>query len=140
MLKKVGAIMKKVVIFLLIISVLMLSFCSCNKTPYGLSEGIYKAKISDECALAPTVSFDMQNYTFTFSYDPFSSYLAVGEYEIKNGKVIAETTDGNYTYIFKIIDNDTIAFIEKGSSDIKMTVEGEKPTVTDGTEFIFTED
>lgn len=132
--------MKKFVIFLLIILGIIFSFCSCDKAVYGLSEGVYKAKQENDDVLTPYVTFDMQNSTFTFSYDPLSSYLSVGKYEIKNGKVTAKTDDGKYTYIFEIIDNDTIAFVEKGSSDIKMTVEDEKSSVVDGTEFIFSEE
>ena len=99
--------------------------------------------ITSDTYPSPSIDFDLENNTFTFNYDPLSSYLAHGTFRISGGKVIAETDDGKYTYIFEITDNDTLTFIQKGSSEIEITDAPDSfriPRVFDGAEFKFTEE
>ncbi len=63
------------------------------------------------------LNFDQQGKSFSFSYSGFSSYLAVGMYEVAEGDLILRTGDGMYTYIFKIVERGLI-FDASRSSEI----------------------
>lgn len=54
--------------------------------------------------------------------------------EIDNGKVTATTDDGD-TYIFEVPDNDTIKFVQDGSSEVIDTLGN--TVVAYGTEFTY---
>lgn len=59
------------------------------------------------------------DYTFSFSYDPMSSYLPQGTFEVSGDKVICSTADGMYTYTFNVVDDRTLSFNEGESSVIE---------------------
>lgn len=105
---------------------------SQNKVIYGVSEGTYA--VSPEDPFSPRITFDLHKYRFTFDYNPLSSYLNTGTIEL-DGRITATTDDGKYTYIFEVVDNDTIRFVQKGSSVIVSRLEGNP--IADGTEFKF---
>lgn len=119
---------------IIVLITLSLFLQSQNKVIYGVSSGTYSVIDEDELLL-PNITFDMQNNQFTFTYDFLSSYLNTGKIKIENKKIIATTDDNKYTYIFKIIDNDTIKFVENGSSKV-VDILG-NVVITDGTEFKF---
>lgn len=119
---------------IIILITLSLFLQSQNQAIYGVSSGTYSVIDEDELLL-PNITFDMQNNQFTFTYDFLSSYLNTGKIKIENKKIIAKTDDNKYTYIFKIIDNDTIKFVENGSSKVVDLVGN--VVITDGTEFKF---
>lgn len=133
--------MKKRIIAVLtaIIFLMALSYFlkSQDKVIYGLSEGTYCA-VGYEDAFSPRITFDLNNYTFEFTYDILSSYINKGSIKIEKGQVAATTDDGKYTYIFDIKDNDTITFVEEGSSKIPAG-KGETPIV-DKTEFKYADE
>lgn len=54
---------------------------------------------------------------FTFSFSPISSYLGHGTYTIDNDRLTLNTYDGNYTYVFDMVD-DTLVFDAGDSSDM----------------------
>lgn len=99
----------------------------------GYVEGTYISQDSGKVS----ISFDWAEKRFSFDYDPLSSYYPAGTIKVEDGVVTATTEDNKYTYIFKIIDNDTICFVQEGSNVVK-TVEGETPVI-DGTRFTFVE-
>lgn len=66
--------------------------------------------------------------TFSFGYDPLSSYLSYGTYEIKDQLVIAETMDGKYHYTFQILINEQLMFLPEQSSKIQLIDEEHSPT------------
>lgn len=55
--------------------------------------------------------------TFTFSWSGFSSYIAVGKYELDENTLTLKTDDGMYTYVFDVVD-DTYVFDASRSSTI----------------------
>lgn len=122
---------------LCIMGLLLLAGCGTRPTA-GLSEGTYRALTEDGDLFSPAISFDLTHDTFTFSYDVLSSYLPTGSIEIKDDRVTAATGDGRYTYIFQIIDNDTIAFVQKGSAAVRPIMADS--ALADGTEFKFVDD
>jgi hypothetical protein len=116
-----------------LMSGLCLLLAGCGQTISGLSEGTYAAKKTKDAMIQPTITFDLKENTFDFSYDPLSSYVSYGSIAVDGGMVTAKTEDGTATYRFQIVDNDTIRFVQSGSSPV-VTVEGKSP-VPDGTEF-----
>ncbi|MDD4772669.1 MAG: hypothetical protein PHZ09_03600, partial [Eubacteriales bacterium] len=62
---------------------------------------------SEFCKRAEVVLYDDGTFTFTFS--PVSSYLGYGTYETDDERLILNTDDGQYTYVFDMTD-DTLVF------------------------------
>lgn len=56
------------------------------------------------------------DYTFQFTYDSLSSYLPYGEFYIEDGKLLCDTIDGKYCFVFDIVDNSQISFDAESSS------------------------
>lgn len=77
----------------------------------------------NEKTFSPTITFDTKEKSFEFVYDPLSAYLNYGTYSIEEDKVIATTSDGKYTYTFKIIDDTIISFMEEESDTVE-TIDG----------------
>ncbi|MDE7476894.1 MAG: M56 family metallopeptidase, partial [Lachnospiraceae bacterium] len=56
---------------------------------------------------------------FSFGYDPLSSYLCIGEYELTGDKLQAVTDDGKYHYRFTwVSDGSLLIFDAENSSDV----------------------
>ena len=53
-----------------------------------------------------------------FSYDVLSSYINIGTYEINDNILTATTSDEKYHYVFEIVDENTLSFLEEQSSKI----------------------
>ena len=130
MTKRVKFLLTATVILLILLAVFF--FKSQNKTVYGISEGTYAVSPQDN--YSPRIYFDLQDFQFVLTADPALSYLSVGSFELDE-RVVATTDDGKYTYIFEVVDNDTIRFVQKGSSVIVSSPAGEP--LADGTEFVF---
>ncbi len=87
---------------------------SQNKVIYGVSQGTYAA-VGADALRSPSVTFDLKNHRFFLTHNPLSSYAAAGIIEISAGEISAFTDDGKCAYIFEVVDNDTICFVQKGS-------------------------
>ena len=86
--------------------------------------------------MSPLIKFDTEKNTFSFHYDYISSYYAYGKFSVNDNTVVAETDDGKYTFVFQIKDDDTIVFVQEGSSEIKI-LDQKAPQIIDGSEFVF---
>ena len=76
---------------------------------YGLSAGSYVMDEADAVQLLPSrVTFRMSGnrHEFVFMLSPISSYYMAGEFTMNDGFVTC--SNGLYTLVFKIKDNDTI--------------------------------
>ena len=76
---------------------------------YGLSAGSYVMDEADAVQILPSrVTFRMSGnrHEFVFMLSPISSYYMAGEFTMNDGFVTC--SDGLYTLVFKIQDNDTI--------------------------------
>ena len=82
-------------------------------------------------ATIPSLTINTSDKTFNFTYDPFSSYLSVGTYEITDSTLTASTDDGERIYIFNIVNDNTLKFIAKGSYEMKLTDDRMGTLVTD---------
>ena len=56
--------------------------------------------------------------TFTFSYSALSSYFPYGTWTEADGLVRCETSDSQYHYTFQRMDENTLRFIQRQSSDV----------------------
>ena len=108
--------MKKCVLFVIAI------FCiltSCSKSEDILSSGTYVMEIEQEdITIVPTVSINTKQKEFSFSYDALSSYYTFGTYEMKDNILTTTTSDEKYHYVFEIVDENTLSFVEESSSEI----------------------
>lgn len=69
----------------------------------------------------PTLTLNRSDNSFSFTFDPLSSYLNYGTYERANGKIICKTDDGQFRYVFKVTDEATLVFDKKSSSPVTVT-------------------
>ena len=124
-----------------VVILLLASFCGCNKQQKEpeLSSGSYMLNQYEGAYMSPVIKLDTEKNTFSFHYDYLSSYYAYGKFTVSGSKVVAETDDGKYTYVFQIKDDETIVFVQKGSSEIKILDE-KAQQVIDGSEFRFLEE
>ncbi len=76
-----------------------------------------------------------EDRTFTFVYDPLSSYSNYGHYTIENDILTAITDDGRYQFCFEILDEETLIFLAAMSSDVTPTDERLVEPVKDGSVF-----
>jgi len=130
--------MKHKIIMSSILFVIMLSgalLSGCTKTVYGLSDGTYVMQGAQDKTLQPTITLNVEEETFFFSYDVVSSYFPHGSWECYDGTFVAKTDDNKYTYLFEVVDKDTIRFVQRNSSQIT-SIKGDT-LVLDGAEFKF---
>ena len=103
----------KVLIALALVLCLVIGVCFATSPReeiiYGLSGGTYVMDEADAVQILPSrVTFRMSGnrHEFVFMLSPISSYYMAGDYTINDGFVTC--SDGTYTLVFKIQDNDTI--------------------------------
>lgn len=97
----------------------------------------YYMKTDATDIVIPVISLSEEENSFTFSYDILSSYLSVGSYENIDDKLILVTDDNKYKYVFEIVDEKILKFIEKESSPISLINKNSlREDIVDGTEFV----
>ncbi len=67
-----------------------------------------------EDVVKPSVAL-YENGEFSFTFSALSSYLGHGTYEISDNRMILKTDDGNYQYVFEMVD-DALVFDADNSS------------------------
>lgn len=111
--------MKKSVILILFMIAIAYALVGCSKssqtTVQHVPVGTYLMQESEE-PIKPSLLLE-ETKRFTFSYSSYSSYIAMGTYEIFNDNLILKTDDGKYKYVFEIKDTSLI-FKAKESSKI----------------------
>ena len=103
---------------------------------YGLSAGTYVMDEADAVQILPSrVTFRMSGsrQEFVFMLSPLSSYYMAGEYTINDSVVTC--SDGLYTLVFKIKDNDTIVLQIPNQDGLHMS----GLFIPNGTEFHYEE-
>lgn len=103
---------------------------------YGLSAGSYVMDEADAVQILPSrVTFRMSGsrHEFVFMLSPISSYYMAGDYTINDGLVTC--SDGTYTLVFKIQDNDTIVLQIPDQDGLHMS----GLFIPNGTEFYYEE-
>ncbi|MBQ8835400.1 MAG: hypothetical protein IJ001_10850 [Oscillospiraceae bacterium] len=56
--------------------------------------------------------------TFWLTFSPLSSYIGHGDYVIENNRLLLPTEDGMFTYVFDIVDENTLAFDAEASPEM----------------------
>lgn len=103
---------------------------------YGLSAGSYVMDEADAVQILPSrVTFRMSGnrHEFVFMLSPISSYYMAGDYTINDGSVTC--SNGLYTLVFKIQDNDTIVLQIPDQDGLHMS----GLFIPNGTEFYYEE-
>lgn len=111
----------------------MMCFFGCAQEA-KVKTGVYVLENSGMTA-DPSLVLDTEDNSFSFSYSMLSSYWPSGFYKIENQMLIAETYDGENTYQFKIMNDNTLVFVEEGSSFIPSI--GEKQAIQEGSIFSY---
>lgn len=115
-----------------LMAILGLCFLSGEKTIYGISEGTYE--LSEEIeGCVPVIHFDMSSseIRFTMAADRRISMAYRGRVEL-DGRVHAIADNGKDRWIFEVLDNERIAFVCSGSTELKL---GSQVTLPDGAIF-----
>lgn len=103
---------------LLLMTALLLTGCAAREIVP--KSGRYVMSAPAEAAFAPVVSLDAAEETFTFAYDLLSSYLPYGSYALKGRFITCRTSDGRQSYVFRVVDENTLAFEAGKSSEVAL--------------------
>lgn len=103
----------KACIFLLTVFLFLGGCSKANTASSDIKPKSYVYNNSQE-AVKPCIVLEEDN-TFTFTFSVLSSYIAVGNYEVKDGRLILETSDRKYKYVFKADNGKLILEVEKSS-------------------------
>ena len=122
--------MKKKFLNMFIIIAILVAIVACASRVKSLihdsSEGSYHAQgISKEVS----IKFDLENKTFVMNFEVTSSMIVLGNIEVEENQIVAVSESGLERYVFKIIDEKTISFVEDESAGSILW--------EDGTQFIF---
>lgn len=90
---------------------------------------------TEDTMLIPVIELDKNKETFSITHDMLSSTIIGGTYKIKSNILSAETDDKKSRYQFEIIDSKTLKFVQKNSSEIKLTDENFGVPISDGSIF-----
>lgn len=105
---------------------------SSETTEQSMPLGAYVMEESED-VLKPYLVLK-ENNEFSFTYSPLSGYFNIGSYEESDGKLILDTRDSEYKYVFKIEGKDLIFNLKES---LEMPTDADLP---DGAIFSFSED
>ena len=108
--------LKKRVLLLVFLMIVSMFLMGCRTT--DVQAGTYELKTAEETVRPFIRLYEKEEFLFVYSF--LSSYLSIGTYEVQNGKLILETSDGEYTYRFRIRRN-SLVFLADESSELKLT-------------------
>lgn len=113
-----------------------LLLAGCAARAVAPRDGVYRMSAPPEALTVPALFLDAEAGRFSFGFDPLSSYLPIGSCE-QDGPVLAcRTDDGRYTYLFRVVNETTLAFIAEGSADVTLIDERAGEPVLDGSVFL----
>lgn len=121
---------------LLLILSLCLTLTACAPRTIAPRGGHYHMSVPPETLIVPSLTLDAEAGTFLFFYDGFSSYLPVGTYAQDGTVLRCVTDDGRYTYLFRVVNETTLAFIADGSADVSLIDKGSGAPVVEGSVFL----
>ncbi len=113
--------MKKIILITAIV-ICIFSLVSCGSDEDIVILGSYFMDTkSQEDFIIPNITFNEEDNSFVFKMDVLSSYIGIGNFTIDDSKIKAVTNDDNpNTYIFEIIDSDTLSFKVNESSKLQI--------------------
>lgn len=108
--------LKKRVLLLVFLMIVSMFLMGCRAS--DVQAGTYELKTAEETVRPFIRLYEKEEFLFVYSF--LSSYLSIGTYEVQNGKLILETSDGEYTYRFRIRRN-ALVYLADESSELKLT-------------------
>lgn len=103
---------------LLLMLTLLLTGCAAQSvTPRS---GTYRMSAPPDAVIVPTLTLDAESKTYLFSYDVLSSCLPAGTYAQDGDVIVCQTDDGRRSYLFRVVNETTLAFIADGSADVSL--------------------
>ena len=120
----------------LLLLLLCLALSACAPQAVTPHSGHYHMSVPPETLIVPSLTLDAEAGTFLFFYDGFSSYLPIGSYEQDGSVLRCRTDDGRYNYLFRVVNETTLAFIADGSADVTLIDKGSGAPVLDGSVFL----
>ena len=124
---------RKLLLPLLLLTLLL---TACAAKTVAPRSGTYRMSAPPEAVLVPSLTLDAKNKTYLFSYDMLSSYLPVGSYEQDGNVIVCLTEDGRDPYLFRVVNETTLAFIAEGSASVTLTDPRIGEAVMDGSVFL----
>ena len=124
--------MRKLLFFLLCFLVL----AGCSPRATVPRSGVYRMSAPPETIVVPSLLLDAEDSSFSFGFDALSSYLSIGSYAQDGSILRCVTNDGLYTYLFRVVNETTLAFVEEGSAAVRLTDERLGAPVVDGSVFL----
>lgn len=88
----------------------------------------------------PYLCLDEDTNKFCFTYDVLSDYVAYGNYDIIDEKIVCKTSDNEFIYTFDIQDEDIISFNKGESSFINFISDDCSVDLKNGTTFFSNRD
>ena len=110
--------MKKVICLLCMLVLLPGALTGCgSKTKAKLTESprIYSLRDSEDI-MPPSITLE-EDGQFTFVFSALSSYIGRGSYEIKENRLVLNTDDGDFCYIFDMTDEGLVFDAEESSEN-----------------------
>lgn len=102
--------------------------------------GFYIMEADADTTVTPAIELDGTDGTFMFLNDVLLSVNTQGTFEVKDGVVTAKSDDGKKTYLFRIEGEDSLRFMQDGSSKIMLSdAENNEKFLADKAEFKRTE-
>ena len=135
--------MKRIIFIVLILSCFL---CGCtmedinnvmNTPVYPNKSGEYVMVVEnlEEGNVLPKLIFNDAKKEFIFIYDLLSSYMPTGTVEQVGNKKIMKTNDGQYKYVFLMLNSYTFQFVAEESSSVQLTDSSLGIQITDGAIF-----
>lgn len=92
-----------------------------NRIIYGISEGTYRMVTEEDSTLQPLIHFYMEDKgtRFVLGADERISFAYRGTVEL-DGRVNLYCENGGQKWIFEVVDNDTLRFVQRGSSEFPL--------------------
>jgi len=116
--------MKKILLIILCLLTIFLSGCSKPT----LSKGVYIFEESSEL-MKPTLTIN-EDYKFSLIFSGVSSYIGLGNYEVKDNYLYLNTEDGKFIYVFEVKKDELIFNADNSSTALWFS------DIKDGSKFI----
>lgn len=140
--------MKKFILFIIMLSVL--TGCINNTSQIVLETNTSIESVQNNTKIyvlngnkgefLPEIVLNTIDNTFSFSYDVLSSYLSIGAYKESQDRLELITDDGEYHYVFDIVDKSTLKFNKDESSNVTLIDNRMGIELSNGAEFILITD
>ena len=82
--------MNKTIFAGILLCIVSFILSGCNGNTYGITSGTYEMVDSEENVFTPYLTLDLEDKTFTFTFDVLSSYGNLGSIKFNKGNLICK--------------------------------------------------